>query len=267
MSAIDSWAMRLSRRISCLSLLLFLISMTTDSNRDNQIRIVQTKSPITSPYFTRATTKCPNVDTNCTPTTGVIPPVDQVAKSKPQVDHPRRLKKLQRLKTGRQSLLTRSIWSTKSRQITALSHSDNNNSSSRSSSNNNSSNNSNNEFHRCVKLGGRQHADVGSAKQVRKGRDIGVQKDSTRHANGDVIRAGVLLPFDKDHLWSLPRLKWSIEAGLTRTRSILSRHRIVITYRDSRCSDAHGPLAAIDLYYNKLLLFLLLFIFLWTKFV
>lgn len=67
------------------------------------------------------------------------------------------------------------------------------------------------------------------------------------------FKIGVILPFDGDERWALTRTRPAIDRGVrySRRRILPPGYNLTVVYRDSRCSDSDGPLAAIDLYYRR----------------
>lgn len=72
-----------------------------------------------------------------------------------------------------------------------------------------------------------------------------------RLSNENRFRVGVILPFADKYPWSLPKTRHAILYSLEtiRDRSILTRDQLVFEYGDSRCSEIHAPLQAIDMVY------------------
>jgi len=67
------------------------------------------------------------------------------------------------------------------------------------------------------------------------------------------MKLAVILPFDGDHEWALPRIKPAITLAvddIVSTSSSTSRSSVAfqINYGNSKCSETMGPLAAIDKY-------------------
>lgn len=76
-----------------------------------------------------------------------------------------------------------------------------------------------------------------------------------RQVPSEDIKIGVILPFRGRYPWVLnktrPALEYAIEAVLNDT-ALLQGYNITTAYRDSLCSETEGPLAAIDMYTEKL---------------
>jgi len=68
-----------------------------------------------------------------------------------------------------------------------------------------------------------------------------------------VVKIGVILPFEGDHRWALPRTKPGIEYAVDYVRRHILPPGVVlqVVYGDSRCSDTDAPLIAIDMHYNR----------------
>lgn len=63
------------------------------------------------------------------------------------------------------------------------------------------------------------------------------------------FRVGVILPFSNNYPWSIPKTRPAILYAVEtiRNQSILPNDELVMDFRDSKCSETYGPLAAIDM--------------------
>ena len=78
-----------------------------------------------------------------------------------------------------------------------------------------------------------------------------------------ILRLAVLAPSDPDHQFSLSKILPAITLAartIERPGGSLSGWRVQIVDRDSKCSSTHGPLEAFDLYNNKAIGQILLFL-------
>ena len=67
------------------------------------------------------------------------------------------------------------------------------------------------------------------------------------------VKIGVIIAYDGPLPWTLPRIRPAIEIARESIAASPERFpfHLSVTYRDSRCSDVYGPLAAIDFYVEK----------------
>lgn len=68
------------------------------------------------------------------------------------------------------------------------------------------------------------------------------------------LKLGVILPYDARYPWSLPKtnaaLLYAVEN--VQNRSLLPNYEIQLNYGDSKCSEIHGPLVAIDMHIRQM---------------
>jgi hypothetical protein len=74
-------------------------------------------------------------------------------------------------------------------------------------------------------------------------------------SDNGIINIAVILPFNNSYLWSLPKVRPAIDYAVqTIARSVpalLPNKQLKVVTRDSQCSDALAPLAAMDLYWRR----------------
>lgn len=69
------------------------------------------------------------------------------------------------------------------------------------------------------------------------------------------IKIGVLLPEDDKYSWSLPRTQPALEYAVENIENqmkLLPGYKIQLYFNDSKCSETFGPLAAIEMYVQRL---------------
>lgn len=82
------------------------------------------------------------------------------------------------------------------------------------------------------------------------------QADSVKNESAvEEIKIGVLLPEDDKYSWSLPRtqpaLEYAVE-NIEKQMKLLPGYKIQLYFNDSKCSETFGPLAAIEMYVQRL---------------
>ena len=80
-------------------------------------------------------------------------------------------------------------------------------------------------------------------------------KPDTNESSLRVIKIGVLLPEDDKYSWSLPRTQPALEYAvdnIEKELKLLPGYKIQLYFNDSKCSETFGPLAAIEMYVQRL---------------
>ncbi len=76
-----------------------------------------------------------------------------------------------------------------------------------------------------------------------------------RDDSREVVKLGVILPFEPKYPWALSKTLPAIEyamQGINNNSDLLTSQVLRITIGDSRCSNIEGPLVAIDMYVKRL---------------
>lgn len=73
--------------------------------------------------------------------------------------------------------------------------------------------------------------------------------DAVRLTAAREFLVGVILPFSNIRLWSIPKVRPAIHYAMEtiRNESMLPNDELVMMFRDSKCSETFGPLAAFEL--------------------
>lgn len=68
------------------------------------------------------------------------------------------------------------------------------------------------------------------------------------------LKLGVILPYDGRYPWSLQKTNAAVLYAVenVQNRSLLPNYEIQLNYGDSKCSEIHGPLVAIDMHLRQM---------------